>query len=58
MNDMALPLLLLPLLLFDYAQPTVANPPQNSPEVGTWVDVLSSQGRFQDMGFREQCHGY
>ena len=35
---MLLMLLLLPLLLLDYAHTAVSNPPQNSPEVGTWVD--------------------
>jgi len=32
-------LLLLLLLLLDDAHKAVANPPQNSPEVGTYVDV-------------------
>jgi len=54
---MALPLLLLPLLLLDHAQQTVANPPQNSPEVGTWFDILWSQGRNQDMGFLATIRG-
>ena len=40
-------LLLLPMLLLDCAQTAVSNPSQNSPEVGTWVDVFCNYRHFR-----------